>query len=37
MKQIKTLLIAAIFILGANQTIQAQTKVAHVEVSEIMS
>ncbi len=37
MKQIKTLLIAAIFILGANQTINAQTKVAHVEVSDIMS
>lgn len=37
MKQIKTLLIAAVFILGANQTIKAQTKVAHVDVSEIMS
>ena len=36
MKQIKTLLIAAIFILGASQTINAQTKVAHVDVSEIM-
>ena len=30
MKQIKTLLIAAILILGANQTISAQTKTAHV-------
>lgn len=37
MKQIKTLLIAAIFILGANQTINAQAKTAHVDVSEIMS
>lgn len=36
MKQIKTLFIAAIFILGANQTINAQTKTAHVDVSEIM-
>jgi outer membrane protein len=36
MKQIKTLLIAAILILGASQTINAQTKVAHVDVSEIM-
>jgi outer membrane protein len=32
MKQIKTLLIAAIFILGANQTISAQAKTAHVDV-----
>ena len=37
MKQIKTLLIAAILILGANQTINAQAKSAHVDVSEIMS
>ncbi|WP_366186600.1 OmpH family outer membrane protein [Flavobacterium ovatum] len=37
MKQIKTLLIAAIFILGANQTINAQAKSAHVDVSEIMA
>ncbi len=37
MKQIKTLLIAAIFILGANQAINAQAKTAHVDVSEIMS
>ncbi|SDZ89039.1 periplasmic chaperone for outer membrane proteins Skp [Flavobacterium gillisiae] len=37
MKQIKTLLIAAIFILGANQTISAQAKTAHVDVSEIMA
>ncbi|WP_264565545.1 OmpH family outer membrane protein [Flavobacterium sp. N3904] len=36
MKQFKTLLIAAIFILGASQTTKAQTKVAHVDVSEIM-
>ena len=37
MKQIKTLFIAAIFILGANQTINAQAKTAHVDVSEIMT
>jgi outer membrane protein len=37
MKQIKTLLIAAILILGANQTLNAQAKTAHVDVSEIMS
>ena len=37
MKQIKTLLIASILILGANQTINAQAKTAHVDVSEIMS
>lgn len=37
MKQIKTLLIAAILFLGANQTINAQAKSAHVDVSEIMT
>lgn len=37
MKQIKTLLIAAILILGASQTINAQAKTAHVDVSDIMS
>jgi len=37
MKQIKTFLIAAILILGASQTINAQAKTAHVNVSEIMS
>ncbi|MDR6764208.1 outer membrane protein [Flavobacterium sp. 2755] len=37
MKQIKTLLIAAILILGASNTTNAQAKVAHVDVSEIMS
>lgn len=37
MKQIKTLLIAALFVLGANQTINAQAKTAHVDVSEIMT
>jgi outer membrane protein len=35
MKQIKTLLIAAIFIFGATQTINAQAKNAHVDVYEI--
>jgi len=37
MRQIKTLLIAAIFILGASQTINAQAKTAHVDVNEIMT
>jgi outer membrane protein len=37
MKQIKTLLIAALFIVGAKQTINAQAKTAHVDVSEIMA
>lgn len=37
MRQIKTLLIATLFILGACQTINAQAKTAHVDVTEIMS
>ena len=37
MKQIKTLLIAAILVLGASNTMNAQAKVAQVDVSEIMS
>ena len=37
MKQIKTLVIATILILGANQTINAQAKTAHVDVNEIMA
>jgi outer membrane protein len=37
MKQIKILLIAAILVLGASQTITAQAKTAHVDVSDIMS
>lgn len=37
MKQIKTLLIAAILVFGASQSITAQAKTAHVDVSEIMS
>lgn len=36
MKQIKTLLIAAMVVLGAN-TMNAQAKVAHVDVAEIMT
>lgn len=36
MKQFKTLLIAAILFLGATQISNAQTKVAHVDVNEIM-
>jgi len=36
MKQLKTLLIAAVLILSANQTVSAQAKTAHVDVSEIM-
>ena len=37
MKQIKTLLIAAILVLGASTTMNAQAKAAHVDVSEIMT
>ena len=37
MKQFKTLLIAAVLILAANNTLNAQAKTAHVDVSEIMS
>jgi outer membrane protein len=37
MKQVKTLLIAALMFVGVNQTINAQAKVAHVDVSEIMA
>ena len=37
MKQVKTLLIAAIMFVGANQTVNAQAKTAHVDVSEIMA
>ena len=37
MKQIKTLVIAAILILGASQTIVAQAKTAHVDVNDIMA
>jgi outer membrane protein len=37
MKQFKTLLIAALMIVGATQTVSAQSKTAHVDVSEIMS
>lgn len=37
MKQFKTLLIAALFILGTSQTINAQAKTAHVDVTELMS
>jgi outer membrane protein len=37
MKQIKTLLIAAILIIGVSQSINAQAKTAHVDVNEIMS
>jgi outer membrane protein len=37
MKQIKTLLIAAILFIGTSQTISAQAKTAHVDVSEIVS
>ena len=36
MKQLKTLLIAAVALFGANQTISAQAKAAHVDVSELM-
>jgi outer membrane protein len=36
MKQLKTLLIAAVLFFGASQVAQAQAKIAHVDISEIM-
>lgn len=36
-RQFKTLVIAAILFVAGNQTINAQAKVAHVDVSELMS
>ncbi|RZJ63404.1 MAG: OmpH family outer membrane protein [Flavobacterium sp.] len=36
MKQLKTLLIAAVAFFGTTQAINAQAKVAHVDVSELM-
>lgn len=36
MKQLKTLLLAAVVFLSANQAINAQAKTAHVDVSELM-
>ncbi len=37
MKNLKTLLIATVLFLGANQVANAQAKTAHVDVSEIMT
>jgi len=37
MKQLKTLLIAAALFIGVSQTMNAQAKTAHVDVSEIMA
>ena len=37
MKKLKSLLIAAVLFAGANQAMIAQAKMAHVDVSEIMS
>ena len=37
MKRLKSLLIAAVLFLGANNSIQAQAKMAHVDVNEIIS
>jgi len=37
MKQVKTLLIAVTIFIAGNQVIKAQSKTAHVEVSEIMA
>lgn len=37
MKQFKTLVIAAMMIIGASQSVQAQAKTAHVDVAELMS
>ncbi|MDI1257084.1 MAG: OmpH family outer membrane protein [Flavobacterium sp.] len=37
MKQLKTLLIAAVLVLGASQMANAQAKSAHIDVSELMT
>jgi outer membrane protein len=37
MKQLKSLLIAAILFVGMSQTVSAQAKVAHINVSELMT
>ncbi len=37
MKRLKSLLIAAVLFLGASNSIQAQAKMAHVDVNEIIS
>ena len=37
MKQLKSLLIAAILFVGFSQTVSAQAKVAHINVSELMT
>ena len=37
MKQIKTLLIASLIFIGATQAIQAQDKIAYVEIGDLMS
>ena len=37
MKQLKSLLIAALLFIGASQTVNAQAKTAHVDVAEIMT
>jgi len=37
MKQLKSLLIAALLFVGASQTVSAQAKVAHINVSELMT
>lgn len=37
MKHLKTLLIATVLFFGVNQVVNAQTKTAHVNVSEIMA
>ena len=37
MKQLKSLLIAAMLFIGASQTMSAQAKMAHVNVMEVMS
>lgn len=37
MKQLKTLLIAALLFIGTSQTISAQAKVAHINVKDLMT
>jgi len=37
MKQLKTLLIAAVLFVGATQMVNAQAKTAHIDISELMT
>lgn len=37
MKQLKSLLIAAVLLVGVSQTVSAQAKIAHINVNELMT